>query len=102
MFDELIKGSKTLLRNVSKQPKSETLLEPKRASYSCISFSIFSRNFGPKYEMLSKPLRTVLFLGTLKKRIFASRYYFSVLIFGARSSTTLNISTARNRRFFYE
>ena len=79
MFDELIKGSKTLLRNVSKQPKSETLLEPKRASYSCISFSIFSRNFGPKYEMLSKPLRTVLFLGTLKKECLPQDIIFLFL-----------------------
>ena len=43
------------------------LLNSKRVSHSCISDGSVFQIYGPKYEMLSKPFRTVSFLGILKK-----------------------------------
>ena len=42
-------------------------LYSKRDSLYCIYFGNISQIFGPKHEMFSKPLRTVLFLGILKE-----------------------------------
>ena len=42
------------------------LLNSKRVSHSYISDGSMSHIFGSKYDMLSKPLRTVSFLGILK------------------------------------
>ena len=42
-------------------------LNAKRDSHYCISCGNISQIFGPKYEMLSKLLCTVLFLGILKE-----------------------------------
>ena len=42
-------------------------LNSKRVSHSCISDGSISQIFGPKYDMLLKPLRTVSFLGILKR-----------------------------------
>ena len=42
------------------------LLNSKRVSHSYISDGSISQIFGLRYDMLSKPLRTVLFLGILR------------------------------------
>ena len=46
-----------------------TLFLKARVSYSCISSGNISQIFDPKYNMLSKPLNTVSFLGILKKSL---------------------------------
>ena len=45
------------------------LLNSKRVSHSRISDGSISQIFGPKYDMLSKPLCAVSFLGILKKSL---------------------------------
>ena len=49
------------------------LVNSKRVSHSSISDGSISQIFGPRYDMLSKPLRTVSFLGVLK-RVCVSSY----------------------------
>ena len=62
------------------------LLNPKRVLHSCVSDGSVSQIFGPKYDMLSKPLHTASFLGILKKSLCLIIVGFlkSLMIVGAR------------------
>ena len=73
-------------------------LNSKVDSHSCISCDSISQVLSPKHEILSRPLRTVLFLGVLTRDFCSFKGNKSLKIFHARLYTTLNISIARNRR----
>ena len=83
-----------------------TLFLKARVSYSCISGGNISQIFDPKYNMLSKSLHTVSFLGILKKSLCLKSLLSvsfkgnkSLMMVRARPLTTPNISIKRKRRF---
>ena len=94
VYKESLWYSKILLLNTS---KSLTFLHFWRQ---------FSKIFGPKYDILSKPSRPVSFQGILKKSLCLDLQFFvhfkenrSLMIFDARPLTTLHIYSPKKQTF---